>query len=329
MATFLRVMIVFMFLLTGGVLTMGIMLFSDRELLKGRILRLEEGIIAVGTTIEDGPPTEEDGVEHWIESQGNETYVVDGNVLKKYFVLDPIALQEGKQKPFVDPATGLKVTKGEDTTDQELLDLLAAGSAQLDRLESTRQKLTDTRLELEDTIEKLRLMTEDRDRLQQELNEARSEIDRLNEVIRQKDDEIASLKRIIEDKEAEIKEKMEEIVIIKDELADQELKNKQLIDENERLRGILISRPDAPKILEPGKKGVIERVQTELRFVVFRYDSQDEGIEPGVELVVKRVNRPIGKIRVTRLLDGKPYAIAEILNIWRGQEILRGDEVIF
>lgn len=53
MATFLKVLTVFFLILTIGALVLGIHLFEKRELLKGRTQKLEKAIIALGTVTED------------------------------------------------------------------------------------------------------------------------------------------------------------------------------------------------------------------------------------------------------------------------------------
>ena len=52
MGKLLRVLTVILFILTIGALTMGILLFNRREILKGRTQKLERTLIMLGPTIE-------------------------------------------------------------------------------------------------------------------------------------------------------------------------------------------------------------------------------------------------------------------------------------
>ena len=57
MGKFLRVLVIFIFLLSIGALVLGCMLFLKRELLKGRTEKLEKAMMALGPFIEAKAPT--------------------------------------------------------------------------------------------------------------------------------------------------------------------------------------------------------------------------------------------------------------------------------
>ena len=56
MGKFLRVLVILIFLLTAASLTLACLLFTKREILKGRAQKLEQGLIELSRTLEAEPP---------------------------------------------------------------------------------------------------------------------------------------------------------------------------------------------------------------------------------------------------------------------------------
>ena len=319
MIRFMKLTTVTALLLSLGVLYMGILLFSDREMLKARILRLEQGIVEMGTTIESDAP--EQGA-HPLEEQGSPTVSVDVDALKSYVVMDPTT-----GKPMKD-LNGELVTTGPGTTDAVMSDLYTQARTQYARLNDTRSSLTDTRVALEDTTDTLNETLATLSTTEADLLAARQDNERLHGIIAEKNDEIRTRDGVIADRESEINDLSTEIY----QLADERAGLKDHIDHYRAYIVKLGGDPDrATEIVAmmDGKKGVIKRVDNNLRFVIFRYDGADREVQPKAELLVKRGGDAIGKVVVERMLEGRPYAIASITAEWRDQKIQSGDELIF
>ena len=67
------------------------------------------------------------------------------------------------------------------------------------------------------------------------------------------------------------------------------------------------------------------------RYVVFDLQNRDakDPVQVHDELHIKRGTTPVAKVRVTRVNEAEGLAVAEIRNIWSGQYIRRGDDVMY
>jgi len=234
MGKFLRVLVVIIFLLTIASLTLAVLLFAKREILKGRTQKLEQGIIKLARTLEAEPPekpedppsypardvsdcTEEildsptlsefwDNYKPELESLDQD--IVDLKTrtrdLMSYYKIDPVTM-----KPARDPISGLKISEGEGTTQGVIDDVIERANAQYDLLTATRQQLTEIRMELIDTInelngrkvtlrEKLATIVDLNNQiatLNATIAGLRGQIDELNEQIRSLEGDIANLRQ--------------------------------------------------------------------------------------------------------------------------------------
>jgi hypothetical protein len=143
MAKFLRVLVVLIFLLSIAALTLGIMLFAKREILKGRTYKLEEGLIKLAKTLEAEPPQAPETpptypsrdvsgvaaeiIDNPTRSPFWETYKYQlesldqpmvnigteekRRELMSYYKIDPVT-----SKPERNPLTNLKISEGPGTT---------------------------------------------------------------------------------------------------------------------------------------------------------------------------------------------------------------------
>ena len=289
MGKFLRVLVVFIFMLSIAALTFAILLFNKREILKGRTHELEQGLIKISRTIEAEPPAVPEDPTKYVERDISDctaepldqpqlstfwnTYKqqlesLDQKMLdiKKrerdlmsYYKIDPAT---GKAER--DPTTGLKITKGPGTTQGVIDDILKRAEAQFDLLTETRQQLEEIRMELVDTIKELngRKVT---------LREKLAKIVDLNK-------QVMELNRTITNLRQQIEEQQNQIQSLESDVANLEQEKRKLEEDNEGL-----------KIAKEELKDTIK----DLRGQIDRLNQTTEGGEPnltGNVIEVARLN---------------------------------------
>lgn len=333
MGKLLRVLTVFIFLLSIAALVLGILLFNKRELLKGRTQKLERTIIQLGpiTETDDAeieqipqyPARDRDEVtaqqienptlstfwntyNHALEEMDNPTMRVDEMQLKNYYKTDRIT---GKIER--DPATGFPITEGPGTM-QEVLDELVNNAAdQLDRLNRTREELRKLREEYIDCVREL-------NRRKQDLRSSLNEIVQLN-------NRIAQLEQEIRDKEQTIAEQQDEIRGLNDDIADRdrnisilqetlEERDLKIVDLEKRIENLLgeierakgfdaIDGPAFAGKINPGAKGEVASINAEWGFTVLSLQNafleeilgpDMDGEVPNVDLYVRRPDKADG-----------------------------------
>lgn len=222
MGKFLRVLVVFIFILSIAALTLGTLLFVKREILKGRTNKLEQGLIRLARTLESEAPVvpetpavypERDVSAVTAEILDNPTQgqfwekyrqeyesldqpVVDLNPkrrdLMSYYKIDPIT-----SSPERDPITNLKKSDGPGTTQGVIDYVIEKAGEQYNLLTATRQQLQITRAELVETIK--------------DLNQQKMTLrERLVHIVKLNND-IAELNRIIEGLRRELQQANERI----------------------------------------------------------------------------------------------------------------------
>ena len=366
---------VFVLLILGiAALVFATLLFGKRELLTGRTRKLENALIAIGTTIEAEPaagditPTypakdasevtsEEldtprlssfwDSYEHDLELLDQPTLAVANQrtELMLYYKLDPIT---GKPERDIQ---GLKIATGPGTMQGILDDILGKSEEQLNRLNTTRQQLTDLRIELVTTITEL-------NDLKRNQRTALRKIEDLEAEIVQLKNEIASLKQKIteleEEKrglEAKITEQRRQIEGLEDEKAERDLKIELLNKELEDLKTLQVRDPLQKKqtisdlpwqgTIDPGSKGKVVAVDAEWNFVVIDLHDDflaeilsdpDSGI-PQLDLMIKRVRADgeifVTKARLIQVNKAEKRGICDILPDWQQMAVEKGDVVFF
>lgn len=247
MAKFLRVLVVFIFILSIAALTLGTMLFAKREILKGRTYKLEQGLIRLARTLETEPPQEPEtppaypardvsGVSSEIldnpatspfwntykhELESLDQPLVDLNPrrreLMSYYKIDPVT-----SKPERNPLTDLKISDGPGTTQAVIDYAIERASEQYNILTETRQQLRTVRAELIETIMDL-------NQQKQTLRERLVHIVQLN-------NEIAQLNRTIEGLRRELQQANEQIAEHKLRITDLEADKQALEEENDGLK---------------------------------------------------------------------------------------------
>ena len=332
MGKFLRVLVVFFLLFSSAALTLGIMLFLKRELLKGRTQKLEDTIIMLGTTLETEPAVIEVPPEHpardvspctaelietpeyskYWNSYSNELELVAPETmdigsqratLMTYYLRDPITGEIQR-----DPTYGTPIVEGEGTMQEVLDDIIARAEAQYNRLNETRQQLIDVREEKIKTINDL-------NRRKQELRQALHKIVQLEAHIRELEAKIAALESKIRNLEARIAELEAEVAELKrtvqereETIAERDAEIETLKKEIEKLKGkegpverVWTSRIDSEQ------KGPVVAVDNEWNFVVFKVtDKFIEEITSIMEKLDENEPKPNIQFIVRRSRGGGP-----------------------
>ncbi len=280
MAKFLRVLVVLIFILSAAALTLGILLFAKREILKGRTYKLEEGLIRLARTLEAEAPQEPEtppaypardvsGVSAEIidnpttspfwntykqELESLDQRLVDLNPrrreLMSYYKIDPIT-----SKPERDPLTNLKISSGPGTTQAVIDYAIERASEQYNILTETRQQLQAIREELVTTIRDLNQQKQTlRERLvhivqlNNEIAQLNRTIDGLRRELQQANDQIAEQKLRITDLEGEKQ-------VLEEENDNLKIKSAEQTDIISELRGRLKDILEGPQIRGEGPLG--------------------------------------------------------------------------
>lgn len=373
MAIFLRVLVILLLPLTIACLVLGILLFDRREMLKGRTQKLEDTLIKLAPVIELETASLEEKPSHtprdtspctselisdpntsgfWATYKDHlelpDQPVMDlkskENELSLYYKLDPIT---GKR--YKDPVSGYPVTTGPGTMQPLLDDIIARATAQLDRLNETREQLRVIREELEATITELNAT---KTRLREALNtivQRDAEISRLNGVIDDLNNQIARLKDTIAQLEDTIREKDRQIAVLTEKLADRDLEIKNLKEHIRKLEIEIrrITQPgssgiDTAIVLNQGVKGRVVSVDNTWKFVVLELteefiDELTRESRIGLDLTSLKLqfdlHRPnekggeyVTRVRLREANIDKKLGVADVLVNWQQLPILAGDE---
>lgn len=305
MGKFLRVLVIFIFLLAIASLTLSIMLFTKREILKGRTHELEQGWIKLGRTIEAEPPAVPESpasypardisectdeiVENpqtsdfWksykqqLESLDQEVLDVKKDIrsLMSYYLID-----KATGKPWRDPLTGVKKIDGPGTTQGVIDDVINRAQAQYDLLTETRQQLETIRMELVDTINDL-------NGRKKTLREKMHEITDLK-------NQIMELNRTITNLRNQIAEQKEQISSLEDDVANLQQEKRKLEEENE---GLKIAKNDLKATIKE-LRGRISDLENQVKS-----GPNSTGIVSEGAILMERVNIAPGKKGVVAAVD--------------------------
>lgn len=295
----LRVFVIILLMLSIGALTLGILLFNKREMLKGRTQFLENYLIRVASTLEaadvekgaagsdperDVSPVTPEVIASPERARFWENYkyhleetdraMLDLNkrrdALMQYYKVDP---SDGKV--VRDPTYGTKLTTGDGTMHDLLEEVLKRAESQYNSLNETREQLRVLREELIATINDLNSQKSDlRDKLarivqlEQQIADLERRVSELQQNIAMLEEEKQSLKDDIAERDRNIDD-LNKVV------AEQKIGIDRLNAEIVRLR-VNIDRGRATSGLptenvvffSPGVKGAVEAVNTEWNFVV-------------------------------------------------------------
>lgn len=257
MAKFLRVLVVLILILSIAALTLGIMLFVKREILKGRTHKLEEGLVTLARTLEAEPPQAPEtppaypardvsGVTAELidtpatspfwntykqELESQEQPVVDLNPRRRE-LMSYYKINQVDSKPERHPITNLKISEGPGTTQGVIDYVIERASEQYNILTETRQQLQTIRTELVETIKDL-------NQQKQTLRERLVHIVQLNT-------EIAQLNRTIEGLRRELQQANDQIAEQKLRITDLEAEKLALEEEND---GLKITKAEQTEII--------------------------------------------------------------------------------
>ena len=369
MGKLLKVLTVFILLLSILAFVMGLKNFAKRELLIGRTHALEEKIIQISMTLEEKEPIF-DGVpshperdidevtarpldmpnktDFWsdysdvLEVLSTPTLRIDNDAsrmqLRTYYLLDA----EGK---IVRDFQKRPKTTGPGTMDELLGNVLERATAQLKRLNSTRTQLTKVRQELESVIELLN--TEKKERrlnlgtlaqLQTKINDLDAEIDRQKSEMARLEREKSELNDTVLDLRATLAKKDEELVAYGSRVARLEEQIKILsMQDTPRDQNPLEPKRDIQ--LTAGIKGAVAHINPEWAYVLVKLTPEAAaeitagGTFSPVEMMVHR-KTPAGEVIVTRLRITNPpnkdnIVIADNMYGWEQVPIEAGDIVIY
>jgi hypothetical protein len=366
MGTLLKVLTVFILLLSILALVMGLANFQKRELLIGRTHTLEEKVIQLSKTLEEKDPAFDGVANHperdtdvvsdrpvevpsksdfWsnyndaLEVLGTPTMKIDDAgsraLLGKYFKLDA----EGK----IVKVNNRPVTTGEGTMDEILTRVLDRAQAQLKTLNNTRTQLTVVRQELEAVID---LLNEEKKahrvskrtittleqkigELEAEIGRQKAEIARLEREKAELNDKIVELNDTINQKNEQIKSQDNQINILEEQLTKVTSGFGRAEDSQKKA---------STTTLSAGVKGSVVHVDRELAFVLVKLSPEASqeitagGFAP-VEMMVHRKTAEGDQI-VTRLRIANPpnkenLVIADNLFGWEQLPVEAGDIVIY
>ncbi len=302
MAKLLRVLVIILLLLSVGALTLGIMLFNRREILKIRTQKLENTLIALGFTIEGEEPESPGSIfpgrdvspvtSEVIDNPETAGFWEDYNQQLEVSDLPKLNLEDRKEelmsyylrdpetgKPKVNEITGMKVTEGPGTMEAVLEDVLGKAESQLARLNATREELIKTREELVTTITDLNQRKDELRKANKKIDELEAEIQRLNNKIADLEAQIRQLEAQIQSLKDEIDEKERQISELEEALEEEKLKYEDLEEKYVELKNIVdglqtregVEGTTTPvlgvRTITRGKKGSIAAVDAKYHFV--------------------------------------------------------------
>jgi hypothetical protein len=253
MGKVLRVLVVFILVLSIVALTLGSMLFAKRELLKGRTDKLEQGILRVARTLEATSPAvpqspavfpERDVSsvtaevletptlgQFWVnyrqELEQLDNPLLDMNAkrreLMSYYKIDPVT-----SKPEPDPVTGARIMDGPGTMQGVINEIIERAGEQYNLLTATRQQLKITRTELVEAIKDLNLQKKTlRERLVHIVT-LNGEITKLNTTIADVRRELGQANERIQEQQLRVTDLEQEKLLLEEEKDNLKIKVEEL-----------------------------------------------------------------------------------------------------
>ncbi len=342
MGKLLKVLTVFILLLSILAFVMGLSNFKKRELLIGRTHALEEKIVQLSVTLEEKEPVFDGVLSHperdidevtarpldmpnktdfWgdyndaLEVLSTPTMRLDNESsrlqLRTYYLLDA----EGQ---IVKDIQKRPKTTGAGTMDELLSKVLERASAQFKRLNSTRNQLTKVRQELESVIELFNAEKKERRlnlvkivQLEAKFGELETEIGRQKSEVARLEREKIELSDTINELRATLAKKDEELVAY-----DNRVKRLEEEIKKSTIHGGGADKPLAEDTqrtiqLTAGVKGAVVHIDPEWAYVLVKLtpEAADEitagGVFSPVEMMVHR-KTPSGEVIVTRLRITNP-----------------------
>ena len=279
MSKLLKPLVILVLLVAIAALVVQFLLFGQREVVKQRTQKLENGIERVVKTLKDAPLLSD-------ETKG--------------------AINFSKAKLAVKDAESLGQIDTQLNTANKAAEIVIQGwDATNDDLEQTRSDLEQTRAELERTKDELDAAKTTIARQSAEIGEKNQQIAALNDTISGLEEEKASLEVQIQDKEDAIAQLEGEKAGLEEEKAMLEA----------QLEKCSIAQ-DSSRSLPPGTVGKVVFVNDAWQFVIVDLGA-NQGAVAGAELMVHRGDQYLGKVRLTAVREN--VSVAEIISGKAGQ----------
>lgn len=294
----MRIAIIALLVLSGAALVMGIVLFQQRETLKGRTQKLETAIRQVAATLEAG----------------------DASDTK--LTLNDAQLKTYKKKPG-----------GPEPMDIPLNQLTLAAQNQLGRLTGTRSQLAETKATLAKTEDELKITQTNLAVAKAEIISLNETIVARNNTITEREASIKTLEREKDDLTAKVKEQTEKIAGLETDKTKLSEQVTALEGDNKKLKDELANRKNtegpATPALAKGQHGKVLYVDPEWNFLVIDLATEEsqKNARPELELMIQRNDKLVGKVRVKAIENN--MAIADIINDWLQVVPQKGDYVIY
>ncbi|MFZ4395311.1 MAG: hypothetical protein ACOYOU_06745 [Kiritimatiellia bacterium] len=358
MGTVLRVLVVFILILSGTALFLAIMLYGRRELLINRTHLLEEQFRKVVKTIEAEPAPEVqknyvskdispvtskemenperstfwNTYQHKLETPNLPTMTWDSNEkqlqIRQYYQLklNPVNNKMEKVKHPVNQ--GEFSTEGEGTM-REILDvLLDRATKQLATLNKTRVELQKVREELATTIEEHNKLKQDGRADKKTIDELRKEIDNLKEQIRGLERKVAGLEEEKKNLTAELTEVKTDLEAKKTMIEEMTKKIKEQEATIKRLMKPTIVTAGNQQQAEafqgtPGVKGKVVAVDDTLKFVVVELSELAM-----TELLGEQRDRPMPQVELMIRRAGFKSTAGEFITRIKFRQVLRQKNLV-
>lgn len=289
----MRSLVILLFVLSGAALALGIILFQQRETLKGRTQKLEMAAKQVAATLEKD------------DTNPDVKLTLPDDQLKTY-----------QAKPGGAPAM-----------DGPLNQMVNAAQHQLTRLNNTRMELADTKTTLANTCETLKITSNDLVTAQGTIKDQNVTIEARNATISEKEVAIQKLEKEKTDLLASVetmKQQTDDLEAENRDLTDANAVLQAKVVELDKMVNPELRKAAIPK----GLLGSVAYVNPEWNFVIMRLSPQNAKlIMPDLELLIHRSDRLVGKVRVQTVVDN--LVVAEIVSDWQQMPCEKGDYVMY
>ncbi len=272
---------------------LGIILFQQREMLKGRTQKLEMAAKQVAATLEKD------------DTNPDVKLTLPDDQLKTY-----------KAKPGGPP-----------TMDGPLNQMVSAAQHQLTRLNNTRSELADTKTMLANTRETLQITSNDLVVARRTIEDQNATIEARNATINEKEVAIQKLEKEKTDLLANVetlKQQTDDLETENRDLTDANAVLQAKVMDLDKMVNPELRKAALPK----GQLGSVTLVNPEWNFVIMRLSPEiTKNITPNLELLIHRSDRFVGKVRVQTMVDN--LAVAEIVSDWQQMPCEKGDYVMY
>lgn len=314
----LKVLVVFLLVLSGVALTVELVLFLQREEIKGRNNKLMDGVVRVASTLEVQPETPPDLVTRDLPR-----LQLSKEQFKNYYQVGP----DGK----VVKENGVKKAEGAGTLDAMLKEVVVKADLQYARLNDTRVNLEQTRGTLDATSNTLVKTEKDLSDTKDTLKKTEEDLGAAQKDIADKAEQITNLNATKERLEGEVDKQKGEITTLTDKLSDKESQlaaTKRFVDKLQKDLVQCLRGPSDTNAPPPGLQGKILVVSTNWNFVLMDMTA-DSRMMPMTDLTVQRENKLVGKVRVSEVLHEQRFAFGEILGEMQQMPLSKGDLVFY